>query len=151
MRIDSVSDRGGASEREIRKKKRVSLTVSPFFETLKEAELSLETEEKGEERDLNDILRELDEAASSLKDDPSLENLNKYKELVRAFLKEVLSKAYKVREVISRRSGKLFILVERVNKALEELIDRVLRKQFDALWLASKLEEIRGLLIDIYR
>lgn len=151
MRIDGVSERGGASEREVRKKKKVSLTVSPFLETLREAELSLEAEEKEEKRDLDEILRELDQAASSLKDDPSLENLKRYKELVKAFLKEALSKAYKVKEVLSRRSGKLFILVERVNRALEELVDKVLKKQFDALWLASKLEEIRGLLIDIYR
>lgn len=151
MRIDGISERGGTSEREVKKKKKISLTVSPFLETLKEAELSLETEEREEERDLDELLRKLDQVASSLKDDPSIENLKKYKELVKAFLKGAISKAYRVKEVLSRRSGKLFVLVEKVNRALEELVDRVLRSQVDALWLASKLEEIRGLLIDIYR
>ncbi|MBC7239873.1 MAG: DUF327 family protein, partial [Chloroflexi bacterium] len=43
------------------------------------------------------------------------------------------------------------VIVEKINTALEELTQGVLSKQVDALWLASKLEEIRGLLIDIYR
>lgn len=151
MRIDGVSDKGGSSEREVRKRRKVSLSVSPFLETLKEAELSFEAEEEKEGRDLNALLRDLDEASSQLKDNPNLENLKRYKELVKAFLKEALSKTYKVKEVVSRRTGKLFVLVERVNRALEELVERVLSKQVDALWLASKLEEIRGLLIDLYR
>jgi len=151
LRIDGVSDKGGSSEREVRKRRKVSLSVSPFLETLKEAELSFEAEEEKEGRDLNALLRDLDEASSQLKDNPNLENLKRYKELVKAFLKEALSKTYKVKEVVSRRTGKLFVLVERVNRALEELVERVLSKQVDALWLASKLEEIRGLLIDLYR
>jgi len=151
LRIDGVSDRGGSPDREVKKKKRVSLTVSPFLETLKETELSFEVEDEAEERDLHDMLRDLDAAASELKDNPTLENLKKYKKLVKAFLKVALSKTYRVKEVISRRTGKLFVIVEKINTALEELTQGVLSKQVDALWLASKLEEIRGLLIDIYQ
>ncbi len=151
MRIDGVSDRGNAPDREVKKKRRVSLSVSPFLESLVEAELSFDGEEEGEKRSLDEILRDLDEAGKKLKDDPSLENLKRYKSLVKSFLKGALMRAYKVREVMSRRTGKLFVLVERVDRALEELVEGVLKRQVDALWIASKLEEIRGLLIDIYR
>lgn len=151
MRVDGVSEKGSPPEREVRKKRKTSLVVSPFLESLTEAKLSLEVEDEGEERDLGDILRDLDEAGERLKEEPSLENLKRYKSLVKAFLKEAISRAYRVKEVLSRRSGKLFILIEKVDRALEDLVDGVLRRQVDALWIASKIEEIRGLLIDIYR
>ena len=151
MRIGEISEKRDLPDRGVKKRKGVSVKSSSFLETLMETEVSMELEEEEEERELEDILADLDEAGERLKDDPRLENLKRYRDLVKLFLKIALRRAYRVKEVMSRRTGKLFILVEKIDQALEELIERVLSQQFDAIWLASKLEEIRGLLIDIYQ
>lgn len=79
-------------------------------------------------------------------------NLKSYKAAVRSFLKQVLNATYEVSERrfidrVGRR--RLFIIVDRIDEQLEQLTQMVIDKQDTTLDLASKLDEIRGLLLDI--
>ncbi|NLM68732.1 MAG: YaaR family protein [Firmicutes bacterium] len=122
----------------------LSVVHSPFLNTL---------QEKSEPQvDLNTALENIDKLGKQLRDKPTIVNLKNYKAAVRAFLKEAISTAYTVaeRRFVDRYGRRrLFLLVAKVDEQLEELTRMVLHQQHAALNLAAKLDEIRGLLLDI--
>ena len=85
-----------------------------------------------------------------LREQPNYDNLEEYKKAVRAFLEELVGRHYKV----TRRTGrsgartKVYTMIERVDDALEEL-ERGLGESVD-FDLAGRLDEIRGILVDLY-
>jgi uncharacterized protein YaaR (DUF327 family) len=104
-------------------------------------------------RTLDELLADLDRTAGELRDKRSLAALRKYRELVQSFLDTVLPETYAVRPQTGfDRQGRrrVYVLVQRVNRALEELTELVLARQADPLSLLEKLGEIRGLLVDLY-
>lgn len=125
---------------------KVKATHSPFLEALKVTSDDLTTKE------LDEILLSVDEAGRALMEDPTYENLITYKDLVKRFMKETLSRLYRVREKMSRRTfdEKIYVIVEEVDKRLAALTDEVLASQIDPLTLVAKLDEIRGMLVDLY-
>lgn len=124
--------------------RRLNVVHSPFLETL---------QEKNEEKiDLDLALENIDKLGKQLRDKPTLINLKNYKTAVRAFLQEAVKTAYAVTEQrFVDRFGRrrMFLLVAKVDEKLEELTRMVLNQQDNALNLAAKLDEIRGLLLDI--
>ncbi|MDI6871703.1 MAG: YaaR family protein [Bacillota bacterium] len=102
---------------------------------------------------LDELLAELDRTAEELRDKRSLAVLRKYRELVQSFLDTVLHQAYAVQQQTGfDRKGRrrVYVLVQRVNQALEELAQLTLSRHADPLLLLEKLGEIRGLLVDLY-
>lgn len=114
----------------------------------------LETE-KVETRDIDlaTALEEVDEYARRLKESPVMENLLRYKRRVRAILRFLVQQSYDVQEntvydLFGRR--RLLVLVESIDQKLEELTWDFLNKQSSSLDLVSRLDEIRGLLLDLH-
>ncbi|NLL42451.1 MAG: YaaR family protein [Firmicutes bacterium] len=114
----------------------------------------LETE-KVETRDIDlaTALEEVDEYARRLKESPVMENLLRYKRRVRAILRFLVQQSYDVQEntvydLYGRR--RLLVLVESIDQKLEELTWDFLNKQSSSLDLVSRLDEIRGLLLDLH-
>lgn len=104
-------------------------------------------------RTVEEILSDLDAAGEELRDKRSLALLRKYRELVQSFLDTVLHQAYEVQPQTGfDRKGRrrVYLLVQRVNVALEELTELTLSRHADPLALLEKLGEIRGLLVDLY-
>lgn len=105
------------------------------------------------QRTLNEILADLDAVGDELKEKRSLALLKKYRRLVQSFLDTVLHEAFRVQQQTGfDRKGRrrAYLLVQRVNQALEELTELTLARHADPLSLLEKLGEIRGLLIDLY-
>jgi uncharacterized protein YaaR (DUF327 family) len=113
----------------------------------------LETEQvEGKDIDLAVALEEVDEYARRLAKSPILENLLRYKKRVRAILLHLVEQSYDVREssvydLQGRR--RLLVLVENVDQKLEELTRDFLNRQSSGLDLVGRLDEIRGLLLDL--
>lgn len=119
----------------------------PFVEELK----SVALEER--KKHLDQLLASLDKQAKIFSEKPIYENLLAYKELVQAFMKEAIDKSYEVKERIGRRGfekQKIYYIVEKVNKDLEYLTEEILSKHSQTLDLIGKIDEIRGLLLDLY-
>lgn len=118
-----------------------------FVETLRDA---------GDEqrRDaLDQLLLAVDKAGRELRRDPSLAALRQYKESVRAFVREALRLMYAVDERLGfdRRGNPTFALIVRtIDEKLEELTRQCLESQKGTIDLAARLDEIRGLLLDLY-
>lgn len=103
---------------------------------------------------LEDLMAELDRQGRRLQERPVLEELARYKALVKEFLERTVKKAFQAstRTVGGRLSRqRSYQIVEVVDKKLSELTLVVLDKERKNIDLAAKLDEIRGLLLDLYR
>ncbi|MDP7421139.1 MAG: YaaR family protein [bacterium] len=101
----------------------------------------------------DNLLLEIEEAAESLEKRPTLGSLHRYKGLVRRFLDEILSKVYQVRMRPGRaREGhqKLHVVLEAIDERMAALAESIMNEQSESLSLVDKLDEIRGLLLDLY-
>jgi len=101
---------------------------------------------------LSEILSEIDSAAQKLKESLTLQDLINYKKLVKKFLQEATNgmlKYTKKEYLDGRGRKKIYSLVEKVNGKLEKLTEEFL-KDSKHLELLKMIDDIRGLLIDIY-
>lgn len=111
----------------------------------------LQAEQIGE-INLTAALEEVEEYARRFRESPILENLLRYKKRVRAILLHLVEQSYGVQEssfydLHGRR--RLLVLVESIDQKLEELTREFLNKQSGSLDLVGRLDEIRGLLLDL--
>lgn len=110
-------------------------------------------EEKQIKQELKEILNDIDNLGKNMAEHRNVEDLQEYKNKVKDFLATSLKKIYKLKEDMSfdrRGRHRIYSLVEKVDKELEELTDMFMDKQQDKLALVAKVDEIRGLLIDVY-
>ena len=98
------------------------------------------------------ILEEVDEAADSLDEEVSEENVEKFIRAVRRFLKFTVEKGY----ALIRKPGgflrgkqRIYVLVERIDEKVEELFESF--KKGERMQLVERVREIKGLLVDLYR
>jgi len=103
--------------------------------------------------DLQRLIAEVDKMARKLTKSCTVSDLKKYKRAVKNFLKETIARAYQAHDEAGWDcSGrhKLYVLIKKVDQNLEDLSQQVLEKQAETLSILKKLDEIRGLLVDMY-
>lgn len=101
-------------------------------------------------------------AGDLLKNSPVPENFATYKKAVQNFLKFVQSQSYEVEEVKGipqkvKQKGRLkpvtkqksYTLVKVVNEKLDSLASDILYNQKEQLRMAAKIDDIKGLLVDV--
>ena len=99
------------------------------------------------------LLEQIDAQSSILKNSATPQGIKRYRQLVAAFMKEALGDSYQLtQECHWDRSGnrKTFVTVKRINQDLEELVDSVVNQEKKQIDRVAKLDEIRGLLLDLY-
>ncbi|GHU54274.1 hypothetical protein AGMMS49975_14450 [Clostridia bacterium] len=108
--------------------------------------------EDGLNERLNNLIGEITASGKRLAEHMDIGDLRKYKSLVRDFINEVTTNSYKFsRENFLDRRGRhrVYGIVKRVDKELENLSKEVLSAEKDHLRILEKADEIRGLLLDI--
>ena len=90
-------------------------------------------------------------AGSDLIDRPFHDEILEYKRAVRNFIHYVLENAFDVERSQVRRKGKIktHVQVQVIDRKLEELAASILSGQTTALTRVSKIDEIKGLLVDL--
>ncbi|KOA21289.1 hypothetical protein CLHOM_04190 [Clostridium homopropionicum DSM 5847] len=74
-----------------------------------------------------------------------------YKRMIREYLESVLYYMYGIKKDISFWQTQYFITVETIDAKLEELTQMLLNEEKDNLAIASTIDEITGLVVDIYK
>src|SRR3712207_4709274 len=74
-----------------------------------------------------------------------------YKRMIKEYLESVLSYMYGVKKDISFWQTQYFITVDTIDEKLEELTEMLLSQEKDNLSIASTIDDITGLMVDIYR
>jgi uncharacterized protein YaaR (DUF327 family) len=108
------------------------------------------------EEALTELMDAVHSAGSDLIDKPFNEEILRYKRAVRDFIHYVVENAFSVEKSQTRRRGKNKTLeikthtqVQIIDKKLEELAAAILSGQATQLERVAKIEEIKGLLVDL--
>ena len=106
-----------------------------------------------EEKDLQEKLNSMMEQITVQGDKISKHmDMKKYRELVKGFLNEVVSRSHEFsRENFLDRRGRhrVYGIVRLVDKNLDDLAGELVKDEKDHLAIISKIDDIRGLLLDI--
>jgi len=118
------------------------------------------------EESVNKLMDEVRSAGDVLRNRPFPEEIMRYKQAVRNFMNYVVKNSYTVeheegipnflkpgftgrRGTPEAMNGKLYTKIQVVDKKLEDLAAMLLSGQKQQMELVSRLEEIRGLLVDL--
>jgi hypothetical protein len=112
-----------------------------------------DVEDHGEHREnLAELLDEVHQTGDVLVASQSLENIKRYRQAVSAFLAYVVGNMLTVEEQSSGGNilrRKRFTQVKIIDNKLESLVQAVLQNQGKQLDLLERINEIRGLLVDL--
>lgn len=98
------------------------------------------------------LLDQVHTAGEALKEKPFQEQIVHYKEAVRNFMKYVVDNSYTVEEKTSGTNilkRKKFTIVQVIDKKLDQLAAGILAGQASQIQILAKLDEIKGLLINL--
>lgn len=144
------------------KKKKINFekaNISLFNEILEE-EIALEELEEKEEKyqgkeleTIEKLLKDIGRQGEILKKSRSLEDLDKYKKMIKNFLKEIIDRIEKKERKSlwdKRKKEKIMkVHITIINKELEELTRIFFDEQQNILAIASQIDKIEGILIDL--
>ena len=102
---------------------------------------------------MNKMLQDIDKQGRKLSESQTVENLRRYKKLVKQFLENAVQNGLELSEergFNSRGSIKVYRLVKEVDKKLIDLTNEVLAKEKEGLHTLSLIGEIKGMLVNIY-
>lgn len=98
---------------------------------------------------LDTLMLDVDHWSQQLLQDPSEAHLTRYTQCVRQFIRKAQGEAYAVSKNFDRHN-RLYTVVREVDAQLAQLTDQVLGSQGRALEMAARIQEIRGILLDMY-
>lgn len=110
--------------------------------------------EDGKRKELDGLMSELEEQGKRLVQRNSSEEVKRYREIVGKFLGIVLGESYRIEESHSvTREGKFrsHTKIEKIENGLDELTRTVIEDQLEPMKVLAKVDEIKGLLFDLYK
>ncbi len=102
---------------------------------------------------LSKKMQAIEDQGKKLVDTRSVENLKKYKKLVKDFMEDAVQNGLELKEhrgFNQRGSSKIYKLVKEVDSKLIDLTNSVLDKEKKGIDLLGLVGEIQGMLINIY-
>ena len=105
-----------------------------------------------EER-IKHLVNKIEEQGEKLSKKIDLRELKIYKRLIADFLDEVVSNSHKFTKdsTLDRRGRyKVYATVKKINKELDELTQEVLKEEKDNIAVLKKIEDIRGLVLNLF-
>lgn len=109
-------------------------------------------EEKELQGKLTSLMEQITEQGDKLSKHMDIGDMKKYRSLVKDFLNEVVNRSHEFsRENFLDRRGRhrVYGIVRLVDKNLDDLAQELVKDEKDNLTVLNKVDEIRGLLLDI--
>ncbi|MCL2496180.1 MAG: YaaR family protein [Clostridiales bacterium] len=104
------------------------------------------------QRHMSGLAKEIGKQGKVLAHKADIKELQKYREMISKFINEMVSNSYsfhKDNSYESRRRHKVFATINKINVRLEELAQEVLSGEADNLAILDKVDDIRGLILDM--
>lgn len=109
-------------------------------------------EEAGLSERLSVMMQEITMQCEKLGKHMDVRDMKHYRRLIQEFMNEIVNRSHKFsRENFLDRRGRhrVYGMIKRVNVVLDELAGELIKEEKDTLAILSKVDEIRGLLLDI--
>lgn len=107
--------------------------------------------EKRNEEQLRQMFEDIKKKGTRLVVTKCYADVRAYKNAIKEYLKSVIEYMYGVKKDISFWQTQYFITVETIDSKLEELTKMVLSEERETINVASTVDEIAGLIVDIYK
>lgn len=111
---------------------------------------SRERHRKSEEQ-LNKMIEDIKKRGNKLITTKTYVDVIMYKKMIKEYLESILKFMYETKKDISFWQTQYFITVDTVDSKLEELTKALLSDEKDNINIASTIDEIQGMIVDIYR
>lgn len=147
MKIDGLSSRQTIATRDHEVRTRTKEAEDDFSKELSQNQGALSSEK------LNELLDRIADQGSKLTQTPTYDELKSYRDLVKEFVGEAVSRMYSLQSQSGwDRMGrqKTYTTVRKIDKNLEEMAEEIRLGQANPLSIAAKQDAIRGMLIDLY-
>ena len=98
---------------------------------------------------MEDIIQQGDKLGKRM----DVRDLKQYRKLIQEFLNEIATHTHQFsRENFLDRKGRhrVYGIVKKINQTLDELAEELLREEKDHIAILSKIDEIKGLILDIF-
>ncbi|MBO7374491.1 MAG: YaaR family protein [Lachnospiraceae bacterium] len=115
--------------------------------------LSSNVEEAELQQRLMGMMEEITMQGDRLKKKMDIRDMKHYRALIKSFMNEVVNRSHEFsRENFLDRRGRhrVYGIIRRVDAALDELAQELVKEEKDALSILGRIDEIRGLLLDIF-
>jgi uncharacterized protein len=102
---------------------------------------------------LEGLLDEVHQAGDALKENPSVDLVQAYKKAVRDFVHYVVERSFALEQKTSGRSilkRNAYFRISVIDDSLEKLAAEILRNQRDNLEILRRVDEINGMLVDLF-
>ncbi|NLY42685.1 MAG: YaaR family protein [Clostridiaceae bacterium] len=143
MRVSTINTTGEALMRQRVTEK----AEDEFGQKLAEKREAVDIKQK-----LKNLLERIDVQAERLSNNMNIAELKEYKRLVQEFLHIVTKNSYRFEKqqfLDSRGRYRVFSIVKKVNEHLDSLTKEILRKEKSRIDILSRLDDIRGLLLNV--
>lgn len=110
-------------------------------------------EEQELQNRLNLMMEEITGQGKRLKKHMDVRDMRRYRMLIKGFMNEIVNRSHKfTRENFLDRRGRhrVYGIVKLIDETLDELAQELIKDEKDTLLILSKIDEIRGLLLDIF-
>lgn len=102
---------------------------------------------------LSVMMEEITQQGNKLSRRMDVKDLQEYRRLIREFMNEIAAHTHEFsRENFLDRKGRhrVYGIVKKINQTLDELAEELLSEEKDRISILSKIDEIRGLILDIF-
>lgn len=107
--------------------------------------------ERKSEEQLKKMIEDISKKGSRLVLTKTYGDVMSYKKMIKEYLESVLKFMYDTKKDISFWQTQYFVTIDTIDSKLEELTQSLLNGESDNLNIASSIDEIQGLIVDIYR
>lgn len=101
------------------------------------------------EQQLQEMLKDIEKLGKRLTKTKTLEDARIYRNKIREYLTFILKNTYMLKKDTNSLTFSIHTRVEIINEKLDELNRAVMEEQREAIDIADKIEEIKGLLVDV--
>lgn len=107
--------------------------------------------QKQSEEQLNKMVEDIKKRGTRLITTKTYVDVVMYKKMIKEYLESILKFMYETKKDISFWQTQYFITVDTVDLKLEELTQALLTDEKDNINIAATIDEIQGMIVDIYR
>lgn len=111
---------------------------------------SQERHKKSEEQ-LNKMIEDIKKRGNKLVTTKTYVDVVMYKKMIKEYLESILKFMYETKKDISFWQTQYFITVDTIDGKLEELTNSLLAEEKGNINIASTIDEIQGMIVDIYK
>ncbi len=156
MEIDPITRKKTDKElnkRKIKKSKDKDFSASEVKEKEGFFDVLVDTNIKISESELRRLIDDILKLGNNFVKSPTQSNLREYRNSIKDFLKRLEKHWYVIKNDLDFKNSapQLHVVAEVVDGKLMELTDMILKREKNTLLYASKIDEINGLILDLYK